>query len=169
MLWKLTLKTANFKVTEVSSCLKQQRSFSSHKNNAEQHWERKLHKQTGPNTQPITRYAWIAFSFKHFSFHHRISGQCSNPCCSSESLLYLSSDETLLSMSGGHWFLCWISCTTTLCNLHPAPHNRGKRERFSLCSRIVQHFNLDFEWSSALNVSRNQCGQTSRPVVGTAI
>jgi len=55
-------------------------SFRPLKNNGEHYWRWKLHKQTEPGTQLPTSWSDCVFlSVKHFSIHHRISGQWSDP------------------------------------------------------------------------------------------
>ena len=109
------------------------------------------------------------FSFEHFSFHHRISGQCFNPYCSSENLFYSSTDQTFLSMSGGHWSLRWTCGTTTLHNQHYFSCNKDKRKCSTLHLRSLWSFKRQFVCNICLDVDSNQCGQTSRPVVRTEI
>ena len=55
-----------------------------------------------------------------------------------------------------------IVSTTIVCNIPPISSNSGKQER-------CKYFKLDFLCCIPLDVGRNQCGQTSRPVVGTEI
>ena len=106
--------------------------FWSPDNNAEHNWRWKSHSQFSQGIQCITSRA-VIFGFEHFSFHHRIAGQCYDPYCSSKSLFYLSPDKTFLSMSGGHWSLRWSYCTTILCNIPPVSYNGGEQER---CERF---------------------------------
>ena len=84
------------------------------------------------------------FSFEHFSFHHRISGQCFNPRCSSENLFYSSTDQTFLSMSGGHWSLRWTCGTTTLHIQHYFSCNKDERKCSTLFLRSLWSLKRQF-------------------------
>ena len=56
-----------------------------------------------------------------FFFHDRISVQCSDPDCSSQSNFGSSTNKIVVSMPGSYWSLRWSSYTTILCchNIEP--------------------------------------------------
>ena len=60
--------------------------FRPPKTNGKHNWRWQFHNQTERSTQPIaSRHTWIYLSSEHFSLFHRISGQCSDSHCSSQS------------------------------------------------------------------------------------
>ena len=76
---------------------------------------RKLHLQDEPD-KPINtanERNRISFRLQHLSLHYYITGECTDPCCSSQRDFSSSTNKTFVSMSGGHRSLCWTYFATS--------------------------------------------------------
>ena len=96
-------------------------------------------------------------------FHLCSSGQYSHPGCSMKRFLHSSTDETVISMSGCYWSLCWSYMSTTQRLLY---FNSLYQPRTYIC---ISFFVCRVLCSIAPNFGCHQCWQTSRSVVGTEV
>ena len=116
------------------------------------------------NSRPVDIY----FSFKHFSLHHIIPWKCSDPSRSSQGIFSSSAFQTLASLPGNNWSLCW-SYFRTYCGCLLDVSTGWSLEYLSL--RISGEYCIRYNFVRSVSVD-NDCdkrGQTSRPFVATEI
>ena len=93
-----------------------------------------------------------------------MSGEHSDPDCSSQGNFSSFTNETVVSMPGDHWSWRWSHFAATLCHLHLSDKLQPLEYHLYSPRYNLGVINLSF-WSFRTHNDCSKCGQTSRPFV----